>query len=493
MRAFKDLSIARKLTVMSLLSSGTALLLASLAFIAYDAVTFRGVLMRKLSVQAQIIAANCASALLFNDASAATDTIAALASEPRIISAAIYTPEGSVFATYERGRAEADPLPDELAVEGEEKQWLESRFLALSHPIRFQGKPIGTVYIRSDRQEMVTRIRRYLGIVGVVLSASLALALGISSLLQAKISDPILHLAETARRVSVDKNYSVRAAAESRDEIGILVKAFNEMLDQILERDQELREARDELEQRVAERTAELALANKELEAFSYSVSHDLRAPLRHVAGFADLLQGQAASALDETGRRYLEKISTSARHLGNLIDDLLVFSRMGRSEIRESPVALGVLLKDVLAEISEETKKRLVEWEIGPLPEVRADPAMLKLVLANLVSNALKYTRTRSRARVEVGARETPEGEVVVFVRDNGVGFDMQYVDKLFGVFQRLHRAEEFEGTGIGLANVRRIISRHGGRTWAESELDRGATFYFSLPKRREEARWAT
>jgi signal transduction histidine kinase len=491
MLAFSNLSIRGKLMWMSLLASGTALLLASLAFITYDAITFRGVVMRKLFVQAQILAANSASALLFSDARAATDTIAALASEPGIISAAIYTPDGGAFAVYARDAESAGSLPDVLTLQKTQRQWIESGYLALSHPILLEGKSIGTVYIRSDRQEMEARIHRYLWIVGIVMSASFALALGISSVLQAKISRPVLHLANTARKVSVDKDYSVRAVSESRDELGVLVGAFNEMLDQILKRDRDLQEARDRLEQRVKDRTAELEAANKELEAFSYSVSHDLRAPLRHIMGFADLMGASSASQLDDTGRRYLDKISSSARHLGVLIDDLLVFSRMGRTEFRESRVDLNELTEEVIGEISQDTKLRLIDWQIDSLPTVRGDSVMLKLVFGNLVSNAVKYTRTRPKAHIEIGWRETPEGEIVIFVRDNGVGFDMQYANKLFGVFQRLHRSEDFEGTGIGLANVRRIITRHGGRTWAESELERGATFYFSLPKPQEGRTW--
>lgn len=228
---------------------------------------------------------------------------------------------------------------------------------------------------------------------------------------------------------------------------------------------------------------AGLQAANQDLEGFSYSVSHDLRAPLRHIAGFANLLQEHAGAGLDETGRRYLDTIATSVRRMGELIDDLLVFSRMGRAEMRHERVSLDRLLKDVLKDLPPEAAGRRIDWRIGPLPEVQGDPSMLRVVLANLVSNAVKYSGTRPQAVVEIGARGEMDGQAVMCVRDNGVGFDMQYAHKLFGVFQRLHRQEEFEGTGIGLANVRRIVQRHGGRTWAEGEVGRGAAFYFSLP----------
>jgi len=234
----------------------------------------------------------------------------------------------------------------------------------------------------------------------------------------------------------------------------------------------------------LSRRTAELEVVNHELEAFSYSVSHDLRAPLRHIDGFADLLVCHAGPMLDEKGRHYLDVISRSAKSMGELIDDLLAFSRMSRTELREAPVDLDALVSEVRCGFDGEAAGRTITWKIAPLPVVHGDRAMLRLAFTNLLANAIKYSRHRREAVIEVGSRET-EDELVVFVRDNGVGFDMKYADKLFGVFQRLHRDDEFEGTGIGLANVRRVIQRHGGRTWAEGEIDTGATFHVALPRR--------
>ena len=228
-----------------------------------------------------------------------------------------------------------------------------------------------------------------------------------------------------------------------------------------------------------------LEAANKELEAFSYSVSHDLRAPLRHIDGYAALLRKTVEQSLSEKAARYLQTISDSAKQMGQLIDDLLVFSRMGRQEMLHTPVNLDQLIKNILSDLRLDLQGREISWTIALLPEVQGDPAMLRQVFMNLITNAVKFTGTRPMATIEIGVQHPSSTEIVIFVRDNGVGFDMQYAPKLFGVFQRLHRADEFEGTGIGLANVRRIIHRHGGRTWAEGAPDKGATFYIALPTR--------
>jgi len=233
----------------------------------------------------------------------------------------------------------------------------------------------------------------------------------------------------------------------------------------------------------LAQLAGELRASNKELESFSYSVSHDLRAPLRHIAGYTELLSELEGSRLSERGVRFLENIADAASFAGTLVDNLLSFSQMGRSALRLSDVDLGALVASIREELAPDCEGRQIEWQLRPMPIIVADAAFLHMALRNLIGNAVKYTRTRERAVIEIGA-EQHLGEVTVYVRDNGVGFDMQYASKLFGVFQRLHRMEEFEGTGIGLASVRRIIERHDGRVWAEGELDQGATFYFSLPK---------
>jgi signal transduction histidine kinase len=247
--------------------------------------------------------------------------------------------------------------------------------------------------------------------------------------------------------------------------------------------ERELMQTRDNLEKR----GAELSASNKELEAFAYSVSHDLRAPLRHMAGFSELLQKNSAAVLDDKSKRYIGVILESAKKMGTLIDDLLGFSRIGRAETSKTTVNLAQLVEEALSEVRRDLGNRKIVWKVDKLPAAYGDRAMLRLALVNLISNAVKFTGTRTPAEIEIGYMEQTDNQVVVFVRDNGVGFDMKYASKLFGVFRRLHPTETFEGTGIGLATVQRIAHRHGGRAWGEGLVGKGATFYLSIAKSQQ------
>jgi len=244
-----------------------------------------------------------------------------------------------------------------------------------------------------------------------------------------------------------------------------------------------VRQLNESLEQRVDTRTTELESAIRELEAFTYSVSHDLRAPLRHIMGFVEILENEASTILPEIHRHHLGTISNAARRMAELIDDLLAFSRIGRSEMQKSRVNLGELVREAINDLHEETKERFITWNISVLPDVNVDRSLMRQALVNLISNAVKFTSTRHHAQITIGHEKSEAEQNVFFIRDNGVGFDPRYASKLFGVFERLHNGRDFEGTGIGLANVQRIIRRHGGDIRSSSRLDEGATFYFSIP----------
>jgi signal transduction histidine kinase len=479
-------SIRRKLITAMMLTSTTVLVLTGAALILYDVASFRQSLARSLTTRAEILAANSTAALAFDNRDDATHVLAALRSDPSAVMAVLYDPQGRLFATYP---AEAPPAVPPAAP-SRWGSWFDRSAVVVHQAVVEDGRTLGSLYLVSDLRALAGRLRIFALVVLLAILGSIGVAFALATWLQRGIAEPVRTLAATARRVSESKDFGVRASVVSDDEMGLLTGAFNAMLSEIQQRDialrsseSRLRQLNGDLERRVQTRTAELEASNRELEAFSYSVSHDLRAPLRHIDGFADLLSRQDLSGLDDKARRFIATISESAKSMGVLIDDLLSFSRMGRSEMQQTPVDLGELVASVRAALAPDVAGREFVWDVSPLPEVLGDPSMLRLALMNLLSNAIKYTRGRTPARITVGAREA-EYETVLFVQDNGAGFDMAYQDKLFGVFQRLHSADEFEGTGIGLANVRRIIQRHGGRVWAEGKPGEGATFFVALPK---------
>jgi signal transduction histidine kinase len=482
MRRFQHYSISHKLTALNMLVSGAALLLACAVFFSYDFYTFRKGLTMNLSTQSQIIGANTVTALLFNDPHAAENTLSALTASPRVLYAQIYTADRQFFAEYKRDRqARAQPLPSISAGQTQICSFKGGQ-IALARSIIFQGKSIGFVYIRADLQAINDRLTSYTVIVVAVLSVSLVTALLISRMCQRVISRPVVQLAETAVRVSQERDYSIRMIETgNQDEISTFIQAFNEMLGEIQRRDTALWQAHAEMEQRVQERTRQLAVANKELEAFAYSVAHDLRAPLRSIDGFSLALLEDCAGKLDSDGKDYLGRVRAATQRMAVLIDDLLSLSRVARSEMQKETLNLSAVARSVTAELQKEESDRQVEFIIEENLFVNGDLRLLRIAIENLLSNAWKYTARHSRARIEFG-RSEQGGRTVYFVRDDGAGFDPQYAGRLFGAFQRLHSSSEFPGTGVGLATVQRIIHRHGGEIWAEAAIDKGATFFFTL-----------
>jgi signal transduction histidine kinase len=492
-------SLRLKLISIILLTTLAALVVALVAIGAYDLRAYQRNLADDVSTQAELLGRMSASAISFDDPKVAKANLDLLRLRPQVQAAAIYTAKGALFATYDRpgSRLAFPKLPeaDGMRVDG--------RQLMLYRRIVNDREILGTVYLRTD-YELVERIRDYVGIAIAVTLVAMLVALALSAQLHRVVTNPILAIADVAHAVVQQHDYSRRAKKMSGDEVGVLVDAFNRMLAEIERRTAELEVSNVELgrqvaerfhaeqeivqlnavlEDRVRERTAQLESANHELEAFSFSVSHDLRAPLRHINGYARMLSEDAGDRLDDSMRRYLDSIGASARQMGVLIDDLLAFSRLGRKQLELLTVDMTLVAEHALGEICGDRASSAKVHIAGPLPPANADPVLMKQVWVNLLSNALKYSAKRGdTARVEVSGER--DGAINRYrVHDNGVGFDMRYVDKLFGVFQRLHPHEEFEGTGVGLAIVQRIVARHGGKVRAEGEPDRGATFTFELP----------
>jgi signal transduction histidine kinase len=487
MPLLRSRSILKKLTLMNMLVSAAALTLACLAFFTYDQITFRQSLVRTVSAQADIVGTNSVSAILFNDPQSAADTLSALKSSLSIESAGIFTLQRKPFAQYSR-----DGGQDILFLASIPEGMLETYRFGSAHlifvrTIVFQGKPVGYVYIRADLREIDRRLKRYAAIALAVLLLSLIAALLVSSIFGRSVAKPIVDLADVAIAVSRDENYSIRATpSHEADEVGSLITAFNTMLSEIQVRDVELRKAHDELEDRVAQRTRELLLANKELEAFSYSVSHDLRGPVDALNGFTYVLLKEYGGKLDAKAKELLEHIGNSGKRMTQLIDDLLNLSRVTSSVLQTESVDLSAIARSITEDLKRGQPNRRVEFVISSVQPVRGDPRLLRIMLENLLRNAWKYTSSHATARIEFGSRVEESGRLVYFVRDDGAGFDPRSSDRLFQPFQRLHPAAEFPGNGVGLATVQRILRRHGGDIWAEAEVEQGATFYFSLASAR-------
>jgi signal transduction histidine kinase len=500
-------SVRNKLVIIVLTTTLCALLICGVGMMLYDLKAFRQAALNDLDAQANILGRASAAALAFDDPGSAQAYLSLLRAKPEIAAAAIYTDQDALFAYYTPqpdGRLNLPPpQADQFRVEG-------NRLMVFKRIVE-NNEVLGTVYLQSDFH-IWQWLRKYFAILAAVMALSMIVAFALSTRLQAVVTQPILAISDVARQVMERRDFSLRAPKASEDEIGYLVDAFNDMLSEVERRaetletsnrnlaheiterraaeevayraENNLRELNAALEQRVGARTAELEAANKELEAFSYSVSHDLRAPVRSISGFVFMLREDHPELLDAEVNRKLEVILESATRMGELIDDLLAFSRLGRQAIRWTALDMERLARSVFAGLLNEKTGRAVQFSITKLPFAWGDPTLLEHVWINYLSNALKFSGKRARPVIEVGANET-ENDIVYFVRDNGAGFDPTYGAKLFAVFERLHSDKDFEGTGVGLALVHRIITRHGGRVWAEGEPDKGAVFYFSLPKK--------
>jgi signal transduction histidine kinase len=481
--SWSNRSIAGRLMRMTLLVSGMALFLAYVSFLAYDLYSLRQNLKSSLETEAHLIGANSVTALLFDDQQAAESTLSAMRDSRQIRSALIVRANGRPFAKYMRDASSQPAIEERLAPGESIHYWAKGQDILIGCTILFQGQTVGSVYLLAETSDVARNAGRFGLISAGMLLTCFALAYLATSAIRHLVTDPLTGLAKTAQVVTKQRDYSVRAKLpRSSDELTFLVQSFNEMLEQIQSRDRALEESRKVLEQRVEERTAALSSANKELEAFSYSVAHDLRGPLQHINNIGYLLQHSSAGGLSSESRGMVDALLEATKRMSLLIDDLLNLSRASSHPLHRTPIDLSHIADSIAARLTAESNGRKVNWTVTKGAQVFADEGLLQVVLDNLLGNSWKYTSKVEPAEVEFGFKEE-ENRTVYFVRDNGVGFNPRYADRLFRPFQRLHSQSEFPGTGVGLATAYRIITRHGGRIWATGNVDQGATFFFTLP----------
>ena len=500
-----DLSIRRKLVAIVTLSTATALVIANGALLAWDFLNYRSDLQDELRAAASIVGSNSTAAIRFGDPKTAGELLSSLGAQEHVQWAVIYDADDEVFAQYQRPSASVPP--ERPPPDGDR---FTPAAAETASPIVLDGIRIGTIAIRASLRTLYWRMARRAATVAAILVGGGLLALLLTQRLQRLVSDPLLRLADVARAVSAEKNYSLRASAKTRDEIGLLVGAFNDMLARIEQRDAELLAITEQLEQRVAERTTqleqellvrheaqrelarrneELVQMNQELDDFAYIASHDLKEPLRGIHNYAEFLLEDYGDVVPEEGRGKLRTLIRLSRRMEALIDSLLHYSRLGRGDLALSMVDTDGLVAETLDTLALMLKEQRVEVRMPrPLPVVRADRDRLGEVFANLITNAVKYN-DKERRWIEIGTVVTPgaaPGEVTFYVRDNGIGIAERHLETVFRIFKRLHGRDEFGGgTGAGMTIVRKIIERHEGRVWIESTPGEGTTVLFSLPGR--------
>jgi signal transduction histidine kinase len=477
MRPLFSGSLRAKLAAVIVVTTLVALVVALCAMITYDLTLFRSKSVAELQTQAELLGRTIAPALQFDDPKVARENLQLLRFRPEIEAAAIYDADGNVFARYSSGGGQ-NLLPRSPDSDGVS---VEAPILTAFKRIEDHGQVLGTVYLRA-RYELYARFRNYAGIAALVALLAMLIAILISTRMQAAVTRPILAIAAIARHIVTTRDYSVRAVRTTNDEVGVLAQAFNDMVGEIQKRAHELQRLNEELEDRVRERTAELQEVNRDLEAFTYSVSHDLRAPLRAMDGFCGIIAEDYADKLNEDVRKLINGVRASSRKMAQLIEDLLLFSRTARQQVRAVPVDMTQLASRAWAEISADAPPGSIRFTLGQLPAAQGDAALLMQVWLNLIGNARKYSAKRPLPIIDISGA-VQDGHAVYRVQDNGVGFDMRHYQRLFEVFQRLHPTADFSGSGVGLAIVQRIVARHGGRVWAEGRVDEGATFFISLP----------
>lgn len=532
------LPIRSKLLLLKVFTSTLSLFLASVVIITYDYHTYRIQKQKEITVQAEILATRMVASLEFDDPTAAQEYLNPLALNPEIAAAAVYTAQGNKFASYSRSGVQVAPKVSERI-----GNYNEGNELILFWPVLHDQSQVGSVYLHAITEPLINRVTRYSGIAFIALLASLVITLPIAIRIHYAIANPVY--ARSLIEASLDPMVAINPEGEITDvneaTTTVIGKSRHELVgtdffkyftdpDKARESYQQVfahgfvtdypltiwgehgrltpvlfnasvykdergkvlgvfAAARDvtaqkQAEKEIKQRTLELQTSNKELEAFSYSVSHDLRTPLRGIDGFSQAVLEDYADKLDDLGKNYLQRIRNATQRMGQLIDDMLSLSNISRIEMRREKVNLSDLATEVLTELQSNEPDRKVQWNVELNLTAEGDPDLLRMVLANLLGNAWKYTSKTEKPTIKFGSKLDKSGKREFYVSDNGAGFDMAYADKLFGTFQRLHSIAEFPGSGVGLAIVHRVIQRHGGQVRGQGLLDRGATFYFSLPE---------
>lgn len=462
-----------------LLTSAFVLLLTCAAFFIFEFYSFRKSIVQETRILAEMCAANSTAALAFENAEDAKEVLSTLKVNPNIVAAILFNERDSAFAIYPES-LEVHKYAINKTLRGFRFSNSDLRGMV---PVINHDKQLGYLFVVSDMNAMYDRFRLYALIVFCVIIVSLFFAYLLSRVLQQNISKPILNLASAAKLISANKDYSIRVTKYDNDEVGLLTNSFNEMLSEVQKQNEEINLLNENLEKKVKARTEELELSYTEMEAFSYTVSHDLNAPLRQIDLFISLYLEKSNSTMDEEGRKTFEKVVKNTRKMRQLISDLLAFSQLGRKELTKTEVNMKEMATGIFLDLKKIEEGRIINFQISDIPNAFVDNSTINQVWSNLIGNAVKYSRHAEHAEINVTYEES-EREIVYCVKDNGVGFEMEHAGKLFNVFERLHSQQEFEGTGVGLAIVNRILTKHGGKVWANSITGKGATFYFSLPK---------
>ncbi len=476
-----NMSIKNKLTLVIMTSTLLGVVLISSIFVYQRYVSFKTQMSSEFTTIAKIISDRSNAAVIFEDQNSLSETLASLSLHDQVKLACIYNLDNMLLANYTRdSRKYVCPTQP-----GKNGQAFSRSHFHVGEPILVGGETHGKVYIRACTKQLDKEIRA-----SIISSATLSTIVILGALLFARyvqrfISDPLIELQGIARKVTIEHDFSPRADKKHDDEIGELVDAFNTMLETIAQQNIVIAEHTENLEKKVEARTAELEMANRELEAFSYSVSHDLKAPLRKIDGFSRALEEDYAHRLDEDAQQYLARLRSNSQKMSQLITSLLHLSRVTRKEIDKKPFNLSELAENIMHSLAESEPQRATRFSVQPDLHAEGDHKLVEILLDNLIGNAWKYSRDQAETIIEVGCIKGGANPVY-YVHDNGCGFDMEYVDRLFKPFSRLHSSDQFEGTGIGLATAGRIVNRHQGKIWAESEPGKGTTFYFTLSEEK-------